>query len=330
MTALIAYLAFKTGLFLVSWAVLEATWTGAERADCRGTGACWAFVINRIGQFIYGFYPPAERWRVNIAGALLAAGIAALILPRVPHKGWIGVAMLTAYPALAFALIHGGILGLPAIETDRWGGLLLTLVIGVTGIVASFPIGVALALGRRSRMPIIRWLSAGFVDLWRGLPLVTILFMSLVLLPLFLPGGVRFNELALALIGISVFAGAYLAEVVRGGLEAIPRGQYEAARALGLGYWHVHAYIVLPQALRAVTPGIVNNAIALFKDTTIVMIVGLFDLLNIVTAGTSDPRWLGSASEGYAFVAIIFWMFCFGFSRYSQYLERRLQPDRTC
>jgi general L-amino acid transport system permease protein len=330
MTALIAYAGYRAAAALVPWAVLDATWIGSQRADCVGDGACWAFVTSRIGQFVYGFYPEAERWRVNVAFALLAAGIGALMVPRVPRKGLIGVGMLTVYPAVAFVLIRGGIVGLPPVETDRWGGLFLTLVIGVTGIVASFPIGIALALGRRSHMPVIRALSAAFIELWRGLPLVTILFMSLVALPLFLPSGLRFNELALALVGISIFAGAYLAEVVRGGLEAIPRGQYEAARALGLGYWHVHAYIILPQALRAVTPGIVNNAIALFKDTTLVMIVGLFDLLNIVTAGASDPRWLGSAAEGYVFAAAVFWIFCFGFSRYSQHLERRLQPDRPC
>lgn len=328
MTVLLAYIAYRAVTALATWAVLEATWTGTQRADCVGDGACWAFVASRIGQFIYGFYPEAERWRVNAAFALLALGLGALMAPRTPRKGLIAIAMLTAYPALAFVLVRGGALGLAPVPTDRWGGLFLTLVIGVTGIVASFPIGIALALGRRSHLPVLRGLSAGFIELWRGLPLVTILFMSLVLLPLFLPGGLRLNELALALIGISIFAGAYLAEIVRGGLEAIPRGQDEAARALGLGYWHVHAYIVLPQALRAVTPGIVNNAIALFKDTTLVMIVGLFDLLSIVTAGASDPRWLGSAAEGYVFAAAVFWTFCFGFSRYSQRLERRLQPDR--
>src|SRR5216683_6972425 len=200
-------------------------------------------------------------------------------------------------------------MGLEIVETEKWGGLMLTLVVGVTGLVASFPIGIVLALGRQSVLPVIRIVSTTFIEVWRGVPLITVLFMALVMLPLFLPKGLRLNELALALTGIVTFSGAYLAEVVRGGLQAIPEGQYEAARALGFGYWKTTLLVILPQALEKVVPAIVNYAIALFKDTTLVMIVGLFDLLNIVSAGAADPRWLGSSAEGYVFVALVFWIF---------------------
>ncbi|MBI1775997.1 MAG: amino acid ABC transporter permease [Proteobacteria bacterium] len=328
LTIAIAILAFYAAKFLADWAFLDATWVGGRRSDCTGGGACWAFVVNRFGQFVYGFYPPPQRWRVDLVMAALAGGIAALLLPWTPRKRLIAVTMLTASPLVDFWLLRGGLLGLAPVETDRWGGLMLTLVVGVTGVVGSFPLGIVLALGRRSELPAIRLMSAAFIELWRGVPLVTVLFMATVMLPFFLPHGVRFNELALALIGITVFAGAFLAEVIRGGLQAVPRGQYEAASALGLGYWQTTAMIVLPQALEKVIPGIVNNAIALFKDTTLVMIVGLFDILNIAAAGAADPLWLGSNAEGYVFVGLVFWLICFGLSRYSQAVERRLNADQ--
>jgi general L-amino acid transport system permease protein len=242
-------------------------------------------------------------WRKPIVrGLLIAAGVGMLIavldLPR----------------------------GLAIVETSQWGGLLVTLVVAVTGIVASLPIGILLALGRRSNMPAIRLLSITFIEMVRGVPLITVLFMASVMLPLFLPSGVNFDKLLRVLVGVALFSAAYMAEVVRGGLQAIPKGQYEAAQALGLSYWKMMVLIVLPQALKIVIPGIVNSFISLFKDTTLVSIVGLFDLLGIVQAGFADQKWVSpvTAPTGYFGAAAIFFIFCFAMSRYSMYLERRL------
>jgi general L-amino acid transport system permease protein len=215
---------------------------------------------------------------------------------------------------------------LPVVETPVWGGLLVTLVVALVGIAASLPIGVILALGRRSRLPIVRFASVVFIEFVRGVPLITVLFMASVMLPLFLPAGVNFDKLLRALIGVALFSAAYMAEVVRGGLQAIPRGQFEAARAIGLGYWRMMQLIVLPQALKIVIPGIVNSFISLFKDTSLVLIIGIFDLLGIVQQNFADANWAspGIPATGYVFAAAVFWLFCFGMSRYSIYTERRL------
>ncbi len=213
---------------------------------------------------------------------------------------------------------------MPEVETPLWGGLFLTLVIAITGIVASLPIGIVLALGRRSHMPIIRAVCVGFIEFWRGVPLITVLFMSSVMFPLFMPEGVNFDKLVRALVGVAIFSAAYMAEVVRGGLQAIPKGQYEAAQALGLSYPKMMVFIVLPQALKLVIPGIVNTFIGLFKDTTLVLIIGLFDFLGMAQLAATNPDWLGFAVEGYVFTGFGFWIFCFSMSRYSQYLEKKL------
>ena len=231
---------------------------------------------------------------------------------------------MTLFPFIAFFLLYGGSFGLEVVETHKWGGLSLTLVLALVGIVASLPIGIFLALGRRSEMTAVRSFCTVFIEMWRGVPLITILFMASVMLPLFVPEEIDFDKLLRALIGITLFQSAYMAEVIRGGLQAIPKGQYEAADALGLSYWKKMGLIVLPQALKIMIPGIVNTFIALFKDTSLVLIIGLFDLLAIVQAALSDPKWLGYSIEGYAFVAFVFWIFCFSMSRYSQYLERKL------
>ena len=327
MTAGVAALLLWTLSSVLPWALIDATWTGDSRADCQGDGACWAFVVNRAGQFVYGFYPVEGRWRVDLAMAGLVLGLAALLVPAVPGKRYSALLMLFVYPAIAFWLLKGGMLGLASVGTERWGGLMLTLVLGVSGIVLSFPLGIALALGRRSDLPVIRGLSIAFIELCRGLPLVTVLFMASVMLPFFLPVGMKLDSLGLAVAGIVLFQGAYLAEVVRGGLQGIPRGQYEACQALGFGHWRTTGYVVLPQAIRKVIPGLVNNSIALLKDTTLVMVVGLFELLNIVSAGASDPAWLGSTAEGYVVVGLVFWTLCFAMSRYSQCLERKLRTE---
>ena len=216
--------------------------------------------------------------------------------------------------------------GLEEVETDRWGGLMLTMVIAITGIVASLPLGIVLALGRQSEMPIVRLFSVIFIEGWRGVPLITVLFMSSVLLPLFLPDGVTFDKLLRALIGVALFSAAYMAEVVRGGLQAIPKGQYEGAMAVGLSFWQSMQMIILPQALKIVIPGIVNTFIGLFKDTTLVSIIGLLDVLGMISSSLADPKWATpvQALSGYLFGAILFWVFCFMMSRYSIFMERRL------
>ncbi len=309
---------------LIQWAFINADWTGTTRADCTSGGACWVFVQQRFGQFMYGFYPTELRWRVDTTLWLAIIGAAPLFVSLMPRKALYGLCFLVAYPVLAFWLLHGGFFGMSTVPTSQWGGLMLTLVIAAVGIAGALPLGILLALGRRSDMPAIRVICVTFIEFWRGVPLITVLFMSSVMLPLFLPEGLSFDKLMRALIGVILFQSAYIAEVVRGGLQAIPKGQYEAAAAMGLGYWRMMGLVILPQALKLVIPGIVNTFIALFKDTSLVIIIGLFDLLNSIKQATTDPAWLGMATEGYVFAALIFWIFCFGMSRYSQSLERKL------
>lgn len=324
LTLLACYLLYLILPPLLKWALINADWTGETRQACHGGGACWVFIRARFAQFMYGFYPQTEYWRVNSVFLLLIALLIPLFIKRFPYKTWLAGFILIGYPVIAYSLLHGGF-GLKVVETSRWGGLMLTLVIASVGIVAALPLGTLLALGRRSEMPVVKALCIAYIELWRGVPLITVLFMSSVMLPLFLPVGMNFDKLVRAMIGIVMFESAYMAEVVRGGLQAIPKGQYEAAAALGLRYWQMMALVILPQALKLVIPGIVNTFIALFKDTTLVLIIGLFDLLATVEAAFRDPHWLGYAVEGYVFAAFIFWIFCFGMSRYSQALERKFQ-----
>jgi len=310
------------------WALWNASFTGDTKEACDGEGACWVFVKVFLPQFMYGFYPEEQRWRINLAIAILALLVFLLMRWRHEQKAKLSLAALVLYPVLAYGLFYGGYLGLPIVETRLWGGLFLTLVVAISGIVGAFPLGVLLALGRRSEMPVARAVSTVFIELWRGVPLITVLFMASVMLPLFLPEGVNFDKLLRALFGIMLFAGAYMAEVVRGGLQSIPRGQYEAAQALGLSYWKQMGFIILPQALKNVIPGIVNTFIALFKDTTLVLIIGLFDLLGIIQATATNASWLGHAIEGYVFAAFVFWVFCYSMSRYSQHIEMKLSAGK--
>jgi len=328
LTVLAAIIIFLAVPPLLNWAFLNAVWSGVDREACVSpeAGACWAFVKAKFAQFIYGRYPLGERWRVDIVFLLLAGGLVPFAIPSVPHKGLNAVFLFVIFPILAFILLVGGMFGLREIDTPLWGGLLVTLVVSYVGMVASLPLGILLALGRRSRMPIVRTFCVAFIELWRGVPLITVLFMASVMLPLFLPPGVNIDKLLRALIGVALFSAAYMAEVVRGGLQAIPKGQFEAAQALGLGYWKMMRLIVLPQALKIVIPGIVNTFIGLFKDTSLVYIIGLFDLLGIVRLNFSDTNWASwqTPATGLVFAAFIFWIFCFSMSRYSQFMERRL------
>ena len=392
---------------LIKFAFVNAVWTGDDRAVCATEqqggiqpngwfGACWAYVGSYFNQFIYGRYPDAQQWRVDIVAILFFGGLIPLLIPAAPFKRENIIFLAVVFPIAAFILLSGGntsldgflptdfllreglvkfwidfaivtavlvgiamaiarasasdpwpaikgvllfmaaigiILsifaldfGLVPVSTERWGGLLVTMVIAVTGIAASLPIGIALALGRRSRMPIVRMFSVVFIEFWRGVPLITVLFMSSVMLPLFLPEGVTFDKLLRALVGVALFASAYMAEVVRGGLQAIPKGQFEGGMALGLGYGQLMRMIILPQALKLVIPGIVNTFIGLFKDTTLVLIIGLFDFLGQIQSSFTDPTWATPVQSltAYLFAAVVYWVFCFSMSRYSIFMERRL------
>ena len=442
--------------------LVDAVWSGSDRNAClsentgRVVGACWPFVQAKFSQFIYGFYPEAERWRVNLTFLMGAVLLLPLLIPRLPAKGPNACLFFLAFPVVAFFLLYGGGLsgfgvswtagllagfndsigesgrklaaageatavigpllwglgklivllssaiswillpltwlrdqvqsagrpvwtdlaltavivslilfwlgggvrtgwralmtslavfagigiviavmgldrgGLPVVDTRLWGGLLVTLVVSVVGIVASMPVGIALALGRRSTIPLIRIFSIAFIEFWRGVPLITVLFFATYMLPLFVPAGFTIDGLMRALIGIALFAGAYQAEVIRGGLAAIPRGQGEAASALGLSWWKTTALIVMPQALRHVIPGLVNSFIALFKDTSLVSIVALFDLLGSMRASFADPVWSTPVTlfTGFSFAGLIYFAFCFGMSRYSLFVEHRLNAHR--
>jgi general L-amino acid transport system permease protein len=462
LTVMGALLIWFTAIPALRFLLVDAVWHGTDRNACLAenaghpVGACWPYVEAKFDQFIYGFYPEAERWRVNLTFFLAAVLLLPLLIPRLPAKGLNAGLFFAAFPAVAFFLLHGGGLsgfgvswcagllsafadsinsagaaltdagastpvigpllwllgklfallgwavslvisplgwlreqiatssqplwtdfaitavvvsallfwlgggpragwralvsslttfagiaiviaamgldrgGLPIVGTRLWGGLLVTLVISVTGIVASMPIGIALALGRRATIPLIRIFSIAFIEFWRGVPLITVLFFATYMLPLFLPGNFTVDGLVRALIGTALFAGAYQAEVIRGGLQAIPRGQEEAASALGLSWWKMTGLIVLPQALRHVIPGLVNSFIALFKDTSLVSIVALFDLLGSLRASFADPVWATPTTlfTGFAFTGMIYFAFCFGMSRYSLSVERRLNAHR--
>ncbi|ESX75456.1 MULTISPECIES: amino acid ABC transporter permease [unclassified Mesorhizobium] len=322
---------------IVNWAFINAQWTGPDRTVCATvaqggiqpdgwTGACWAFVNAKFGQFMFGRYPLEERWRPILVAILFVALLVPLLIPRVPRKGLNAILLFFALPVVAFVLLLGGMFGLPYVETPLWGGLLVTLSLSFVGIAVSLPVGIVLALGRRSNMPIVKLLCVIFIETVRGIPLITVLFFASVMLPLFLPAGVSFDKFLRALIGVSLFAAAYMAEVVRGGLQAIPKGQYEGADSLGLSYWQKMGLVVMPQALKLVIPGIVNTFIGMFKDTSLVIVISMFDLLGIVKQNFSDASWATpqTARSGLVFAAFIFWLFCFGMSRYSMYTERRL------
>jgi general L-amino acid transport system permease protein len=392
---------------LIRFLALDAVWEGTSRDDCLGiSGACWPFVRAKFGQFIYGFYPVAERWRPNIVFATGAILLAPLMVPAAPFKRVNALLFFGLYPLVTLVLLTGGNLdmrafvlghvvswgplagfgieaglrwsfwsdflvtaavvtavaaavaallrahvrsafigtlivfavlglvllaidldfGLEPVQTRLWGGFLVTLIVAVTGIVFSLPIGILLALGRRSNLAVVRLLSIVFIEFWRGVPLITVLFFAAYMLPLFLPRNFTFDTLLRALIGVSLFSGAYMAEIIRGGLQSIPRGQHEAASALGLGYWRTMGLIVLPQALVLVIPGIVNNFIALFKDTTLVLIIAIFDLLGQLRSAFSDPNWATPVTlyTGFAFAGIIYFTFCFAMSRYALFVERRV------
>ena len=318
---------------VLDWAVLKAIWTADSRNECWAKmevpeeAACWAFIKGRVNLFIYGFYPVDERWRVNVSFVMLVFAILPVLYDRLPgrtHWFW----YVAAFPFLVGWLLVGGF-GLTPVETDQFGGFMLTLIIGVTGISFSLPIGIALALGRSSDLPALRILCVLFIEFIRGVPLIALLFVASTMLNYFLPPGTTFDLLMRVLIMVTLFSAAYIAEVVRGGLQGIPTGQTEAADSLGLSYWKAQRLIVLPQALKISIPGIVNTFIGLFKDTTLVLIIGMLDPLGIGRASLADAVWAGLAREVYLFIAIFFFLCCFGMSRYSLYLERKLHTGHA-
>ena len=322
-TLVILYLAWNVLPPLIDWALLRAVWSPHNAALCRdavGQGACWAFVADKYRFILFGTFPADEHWRPAVTILLLLA-LYAVSAFQVVRRARL-IAVWIAGLATIGALMWGGLFGLSYVENERWGGLTLTLLLSTVGIAGAFPLSILLALGRRSEMPMIRWLAIAYIELIRGVPLISVLFMASVMLPLFLPQGVSIDKLLRAQVAMILFAAAYLAEVVRGGLQAIPRQQEEAALALGHSYWQRTWYITLPQALRIAIPPLVNTFIGFFKDTSLVVIIGLFDFLTTIKVSLSEPAWTGFGVEAYLFTALGYFLFCYPMSRYSQTLER--------
>jgi general L-amino acid transport system permease protein len=309
---------------LVRWAITHATVSGLTRAACSGDGACWTFIRVRLPRFFYGNYPSDQYWRVDAAFAVVAA-FCVPVLRHNTRRRWLFVLLLlTAVPAVAWVFLSGGLLRLTYVDTSLWGGLMLNVIITFVTVAGSLPLGIMLAFGRRSQLWGIRFLSIGYIEIWRGVPLLTILFISAVVMPLFLPGGVSVDRLLRAMAALVLFNAAYMAEVVRGGLQGVPFSQEEAAYSLGLSWWQTQGFVVLPQAMRIIVPGIINTVVDLFKDTTLITIIGLFDLLGAIEQALKDPAWLGFATEGYVFSAAVFFACCFVMSVYGRSMERRL------
>jgi general L-amino acid transport system permease protein len=309
---------------VLHWAVFSAQWR-PDALACRveGAGACWGVVAEKYRFILFGRYPHDSHWRPLVATALMTALLVASCV-RMLWRPALAVLWLVVFAAV-FALLHGDVFGLAVVEPDRWGGLTLTLLLASLSIVMAFPLAIAVALGRRSSLPALRIFCIGYVELIRGVPLISVLFMASFMFPLLLPEGLSVNVLVRVLAGITLFAAAYMAEVIRGGLQAVPQGQVEAAHALGLSWWQTQSAVVLPQAITMVVPGLVNNFISIFKDTSLVTIVSLYELTGSLSlALNSDANWRPYKIEGYLFIAAIYFVFCFAMSRYSLWLERQL------
>jgi general L-amino acid transport system permease protein len=304
----------------VQWAVIDAVWR-PDAAACRAAhGACWGFIVEKHRFILFGTYPYDEQWRAAIATAVLLA-LWILSALRAFWRPWLALVWVGGLAVIG-VLMWGGVLAMPYVENERWGGLILTLLLSTFGLAIAFPLSILLALGRRSTLPMVRALCIAYIELVRGVPLISLLFMASVMLPLFLPGGMTIDKLARAQIALVLFAAAYLAEVVRGGLQAIAKAQYEMADALGLSYWQKTLYVVLPQALRIAVPPLVNTFVGFFKDTSLVLIIGLFDLLSTVKVALTEPAWNGYGVEAYLFAALVYFIFCFAMSRYSRRFEK--------
>jgi general L-amino acid transport system permease protein len=318
-----AYVVWRIVPSALDWALVSATWHGASREDCAPGGACWPFIGARLGAFLYGFYPEPERWRLHLAAALAVALVALAIAPPIRRVRGAAPVLVLGLIVIVATLLIGGVAGLRPVETREWGGVMLNIVVAA-GACLALPFGIVLALGRRSSLKVLSTLATIVIEFWRGVPIIVVILLASIFLPLMVPEGFPVNKLAAAIVGLTLVEAAYMAEVVRGGLQAIPEGQAEAAHALGLGYWRTMRLVVLPQALRVAIPGLVNEFISLFKNTTLVLIVSLFDVLGMVEPSIADPKWVGQRTEGYVFAGLFFWIICFGLSRYSLRLERRL------
>jgi general L-amino acid transport system permease protein len=313
---------------LLNWLFFDADFVGETKEECTSSGACWIFVKIWFPRFIYGLYPNAEIWRINLSFLMLLALVISGFFVPPKIKKYIIIFLLFIFPFIAINLISGGNFGLEWVETTAWGGLSLTFIISIFALLFCFPVGMFLALGRRSTAPVIRYSSIGFIEFWRGVPLITVLFMASVMMPMFLPDGTYMDKLVRVIIAITLFEAAYMAEVIRGGLQALPRGQYDAGKSLGMGYWKMHLLVILPQALKLVIPGIANTFLALVKDTPLILVVGLLELVGMIDMAKTNPDWLGFATEGYVFAGVVFWIICYSMSRYSQRLEIKYKTDR--
>ena len=332
LTLLIIFAIIKATPPSLSWMIFDANISGDTKEACTGTGACWTYVKVWFRRFMYGMYPNDLHWRINLAFILvIALGFFGFFL-RDNLKKYLALYYVIIYPIIAFLVIYylisGGAFGLVWVETGAWGGLSLTFIVSFFCLIFCFPLGMVLALGRRSSLPMIRYISIGYIEFWRGVPLITVLFMSSVMFPMFLPEDFFMDKLVRVIIAITLFEGAYCAEVIRGGLQALPRGQYDAAKSLGMGYWKMHIFVILPQALKLVIPGICNTFLALVKDTPLIFVVGLAELAGMLALAKTNPKWLGFAMEGYIFAAIIFWIICYAMSKYSYNLEAKYKTER--
>ena len=324
----LAFVALVAGP-LARFLFIDAVWSAPDGAACRvpGTGACWAMIAHWLPSISFGFYPEAQRWRVLLTGAIAAVLIAWLLWPGAPRQNVAAGLFFVAFPVAAYLLLVGAPwLGLPYVETHLWGGILVSLIVSLVGIVFSLPLGILLALGRQSKLPVVHLAAVIFIEFVRGVPFITVLFMAVHILPLFLPPWLHPDTFLLPLVGTALFAAAYMAEVVRSGLQALPKGQTEGAQALGLGYWAAMRLIILPQALTVAIPNIVSNFIGLFKDTTLVASVGIFDFLKQVENARNQADWAGptGATTGYVFAAIFYFAFCFSMAQYARFMETKL------
>ncbi len=328
LTIFVIFLLIKSIPPMLDWLFFEADFIGNKKEDCTSDGACWIFISVWFKRFMYGLYPNDEIWRINVAfiGLILTVGLAFFVQPK--YKKYVLIFLLFVYPFIMISLISGGNFGLEWVETNAWGGLALTFIISIFALTFCFPVGLFLALGRRSAYPVIRYASIGFIEFWRGVPLITVLFMASVMFPMFLPEDTYMDKLVRVIIAITLFESAYMAEVVRGGLQALPRGQYDAGKSLGMGYWRMHLLIIMPQALKLVIPGIANTFLALVKDTPLILVVGLLELIGMIDMAKTNPKWLGFPAEGYVFAGFVFWIICYAMSRYSISLENKYKTDR--
>jgi len=317
---------------LLNWFIFDANIVGDTKEACTGGGACWVYIKVWFNRFMYGMYPNAEQWRINITFIAVLGFMAVGFFVPSKLRNYLSFYYTILLPIISFILIYyiisGGSFGLVWVETGAWGGLSLTFMVSFFSLIFCFPLGMMLALGRRSNLPVVKYSSLSFIEFWRGVPLITVLFMSAVMFPMFLPEGTYIDKLIRVVVAITLFEAAYTAEVIRGGLQALPRGQYDAAKSLGMGYWKMHIFVILPQALKLVIPGIANTFLALIKDTPLIFVVGLLEVVGMLNLAKTNPKWLGFSMEGYVFAGIIFWIICFSMSKYSQKLELKYKTDR--